>query len=82
MLYSLTQQFLAIPERLRQRHGQGGLGYLWILANVNMGHGAAVCRILALTVLEIVLFSPHRPVERLMLPPYAAEHASLAHETM
>jgi hypothetical protein len=61
---------------------KSGVGYLRILADGNMGHGAAVCRILALTVLGIVLFSPHRPVERLMLPPYAAEHASLAHETM
>jgi hypothetical protein len=37
--------------------------------------------ILALTVLGIVLFALIGLVERLTLSPYAAEHASLAHET-
>jgi hypothetical protein len=36
----------------------------------------------ALTVLGIVLFALIGLVERLMLPPHATEHASLAGETM
>jgi len=82
MLLSLTQQFEAIPERLRQRHGQGGLGYLLLLANGNMDTALLFAGIVALTVLGIVLFALIGLVERLMLPPHAAEHASLVHETM
>jgi hypothetical protein len=60
MLFSLTQQFLAIPERLRLRHGQGGLGYFWILANGNMGHGVAVWRHLGVDRVGDRALCPHR----------------------
>jgi NitT/TauT family transport system permease protein len=62
--------------------GQGGLGYLLLLANGNMDTALLFAGIVALTVLGIVLFALIGLVERLMLPPHATEHTSLARETM
>src|SRR5580658_1958034 len=62
--------------------GQGGLGYLLLLANGNMDTALLFAGIVALTVLGIVLFALIGLVERLMLPHHATEHASLARETM
>jgi NitT/TauT family transport system permease protein len=62
--------------------GQGGLGYLLLIANGNMDTALLFAGIVALTLLGIVLFALIGLVERLMLPPHAVEHASFAHETM
>jgi NitT/TauT family transport system permease protein len=62
--------------------GQGGLGYLLLLANGNMDTALLFAGIVALTVLGIVLFALIGIVERLMLPPHATEHASFARESM
>jgi NitT/TauT family transport system permease protein len=62
--------------------GQGGLGYLLLIANGNMDTALLFAGIVALTVLGIVFFALIGLVERLVLPPHAAERASLARETM
>jgi NitT/TauT family transport system permease protein len=62
--------------------GQGGLGYLLLIANGNMDTALLFAGIAALTVLGIVFFALIGLVERLVLPPHAAERASLARETM
>jgi NitT/TauT family transport system permease protein len=62
--------------------GQGGLGYLLLIANGNMDTALLFAGIVALTLLGILLFALIGLVERLMLPPHAVEHASFAHETM
>jgi len=60
--------------------GQGGLGYLLLIANGNMDTALLFAGIVALTVLGVVLFLLIGLAERLVLPPHAVEHASLGNE--
>jgi NitT/TauT family transport system permease protein len=62
--------------------GQGGLGYLLLIANGNMDTALLFAGIVALTVLGVVLFLLIGLVERLVLPPHAVEHASFGSESM
>ena len=62
--------------------GQGGLGYLLLIANGNMDTALLFAGIVALTVLGVVLFALIGLAERLVLPPHAVEHATFANETM
>jgi NitT/TauT family transport system permease protein len=56
--------------------GQGGLGYLLLIANGNMDTALLFGGIVALTVLGVVLFLLIGVVERLVLPPHAVEQSS------
>jgi NitT/TauT family transport system permease protein len=60
--------------------GQGGLGYLLLIANGNMDTALLFAGIVALTVLGIVLFALIGLLERLVLPPHAVERASFGNE--
>lgn len=62
--------------------GQGGLGYLLLIANGNMDTALLFAGIVALTVLGVVLFLLIGLVERLVLPPHAVERASFGSESM
>jgi len=62
--------------------GQGGLGYLLLIANGNMDTALLFAGIVALTVLGVVLFLLIGLVERMVLPPHAVEHASFGSESM
>jgi NitT/TauT family transport system permease protein len=62
--------------------GQGGLGYLLLIANGNMDTALLFAGIVALTLLGIVLFALIGLLGRLVLPPHAVERASFAPETM
>lgn len=62
--------------------GQGGLGYLLLIANGNMDTALLFAGIVALTVLGVVLFLLIGVLERVVLPPHAVEHASFGKETM
>lgn len=62
--------------------GQGGLGYLLLIANGNMDTALLFGGIVALTVLGVVLFLAIGLLERLVLPPHAIEHASFGNESM
>jgi len=62
--------------------GQGGLGYLLLIANGNMDTALLFAGIVALTVLGVVLFALIGVIERLVLPPHAVERATFASETM
>jgi NitT/TauT family transport system permease protein len=62
--------------------GQGGLGYLLLIANGNMDTALLFAGIVALTLLGIVFFALIGLLERLVLPPHTVERASLARETM
>jgi NitT/TauT family transport system permease protein len=62
--------------------GQGGLGYLLLIANGNMDTALLFAGIVALTLLGIVLFALIGLIERLVLPPHAVERATFASETM
>jgi NitT/TauT family transport system permease protein len=62
--------------------GQGGLGYLLLIANGNMDTALLFAGIVALTVLGVVLFALIGLAERLVLPPHVVERASFARETM
>jgi NitT/TauT family transport system permease protein len=62
--------------------GQGGLGYLLLIANGNMDTALLFAGIVALTVLGIVLFALIGLIERLVLPPHAVERSTFASETM
>jgi NitT/TauT family transport system permease protein len=62
--------------------GQGGLGYLLLIANGNMDTALLFAGIVALTVLGVVFFALIGLVERLVLPPHAVEHTSFARESM
>jgi NitT/TauT family transport system permease protein len=62
--------------------GQGGLGYLLLIANGNMDTALLFAGIVALTLLGVVLFALIGLVERLVLPPHAVEGASFARESM
>lgn len=60
--------------------GQGGLGYLLLIANGNMDTALLFAGIVALTVLGIVLFALIGLLEHLALPPHAVERASFRNE--
>jgi NitT/TauT family transport system permease protein len=60
--------------------GQGGLGYLLLIANGNMDTALLFAGIVALTVLGVVLFALIGLLERLVLPPHAVERASFGGE--
>jgi|SRR5690348_9292025 NitT/TauT family transport system permease protein len=62
--------------------GQGGLGYLLLIANGNMDTALLFAGIVALTLLGVVLFALIGLVERLVLPPHAVERATFGNETM
>jgi NitT/TauT family transport system permease protein len=62
--------------------GQGGLGYLLLIANGNMDTALLFAGVVALTVLGVVLFLLIGLVERLALPPHAVERASFGNESM
>jgi NitT/TauT family transport system permease protein len=62
--------------------GQGGLGYLLLIANGNMDTALLFAGIVALTVLGVVLFLLIGVLERMVLPPHAAEHVSFGTESM
>jgi NitT/TauT family transport system permease protein len=62
--------------------GQGGLGYLLLIANGNMDTALLFAGIVALTVLGVVLFLLIGLLERLVLPPHAVERTSFGNETM
>jgi len=62
--------------------GQGGLGYLLLIANGNMDTALLFAGIVALTVLGVVLFLLIGLLERLVLPPHAVERATFGGETM
>jgi len=62
--------------------GQGGLGYLLLIANGNMDTALLFAGIVALTILGVVLFLLIGLVERLVLPPHAVEHATFGSESM
>ena len=62
--------------------GQGGLGYLLLIANGNMDTALLFAGIVALTLLGVVLFALIGLVERLVLPPHAVERATFGSETM
>jgi NitT/TauT family transport system permease protein len=62
--------------------GQGGLGYLLLIANGNMDTALLFGGIVALTILGVLLFLVIGLVERLVLPPHAIEHASFGRESM
>jgi NitT/TauT family transport system permease protein len=62
--------------------GQGGLGYLLIIANGNMDTPLIFGGIVALTLLGIVLFLLIGFAERVVLPPHAIEQTSFGKESM
>jgi len=62
--------------------GQGGLGYLLLIANGNMDTALLFAGIVALTLLGIVFFALIGLVERLVLPPHAVERATFEHGSM
>ncbi len=62
--------------------GQGGLGYLLLIANGNMDTALLFAGIVALTVLGVIFFALIGLLERLVLPPHAVEHTSFGRETM
>lgn len=62
--------------------GQGGLGYLLLIANGNMDTPLLFGGIVALTVLGVVLFLLIGLAERLVLPPHAVENTSVGKNTM
>lgn len=62
--------------------GQGGLGYLLLIANGNMDTALLFAGIVALTVLGVVLFLLIGLLERVVLPPHAVEHSSFGKEGM
>jgi NitT/TauT family transport system permease protein len=62
--------------------GQGGLGYLLLIANGNMDTALLFAGIVALTFLGVIFFALIGLVERLLLPPHAVDRASFARESM
>jgi NitT/TauT family transport system permease protein len=61
--------------------GQGGLGYLLLIANGNMDTALLFAGVVALTFLGIVLFALIGLIERLVLPPHAVESTNFSRET-
>jgi NitT/TauT family transport system permease protein len=57
--------------------GEGGLGYLLLIANGNMDTALLFAGIVALTVLGVVLFGLIGLLERLVLPPHAVERLAI-----
>lgn len=62
--------------------GQGGLGYLLLIANGNMDTALLFAGIVALTILGVLLFVLIGLFERLVLPPHAVETTTFARESM
>jgi len=62
--------------------GQGGLGYLLLIANGNMDTALLFAGIVALTVLGVVFFALIGVVERLVLPPHAVEQVTFERGSM
>jgi NitT/TauT family transport system permease protein len=62
--------------------GQGGLGYLLLIANGNMDTALLFAGIVALTLLGVALFALIGLMERLVLPSHAVERATFGNETM
>jgi NitT/TauT family transport system permease protein len=62
--------------------GQGGLGYLLLIANGNMDTALLFAGIVALTLLGVVFFALIGVVERLVLPPHAVERVSFERGSM
>ena len=62
--------------------GQGGLGYLLLIANGNMDTALLFGGIVALTLLGVVLFLLIGLAERLVLPPHAVEQTSFGKQSM
>jgi NitT/TauT family transport system permease protein len=62
--------------------GQGGLGYLLLIANGNMDTALLFAGIVALTLLGVVFFALIGLVERVVLPPHAVERASFEQSSM
>ena len=62
--------------------GQGGLGYLLLIANGNMDTSLLFAGIAALTFLGVVFFILIGIVERLVLPPHAVERVSFERGSM
>jgi NitT/TauT family transport system permease protein len=62
--------------------GQGGLGYLLLIANGNMDTALLFAGIVALTILGVVFFALIGLVERLVLPPHAVERVSFERGSM
>jgi NitT/TauT family transport system permease protein len=62
--------------------GQGGLGYLLLIANGNMDTALLFAGIVALTLLGVLFFALIGVLERLLLPPHAVERASFDQGSM
>jgi NitT/TauT family transport system permease protein len=62
--------------------GQGGLGYLLLIANGNMDTALLFAGIVALTLLGVVFFALIGLVERFVLPPHAVERTSFEQSSM
>ncbi len=62
--------------------GQGGLGYLLLIANGNMDTALLFGGIVALTLLGIIFFALVAVVEHLVLPPHVIAAATAVRETM
>jgi NitT/TauT family transport system permease protein len=62
--------------------GQGGLGYLLLIANGNMDTALLFAGIAVLTLLGVVFFVLIGVVERLVLPPHAVERVSFERGSM
>jgi NitT/TauT family transport system permease protein len=62
--------------------GQGGLGYLLLVANGSMDTALLFAGLVALTLLGIVFFAVIAAVERLVLPPHAVADAASARQSM
>jgi NitT/TauT family transport system permease protein len=62
--------------------GQGGLGYLLLIANGNMDTALLFAGIVVLTLLGVVFFILIGVVERLVLPPHAVERVSFERGSM
>jgi NitT/TauT family transport system permease protein len=62
--------------------GQGGLGYLLLIANGNMDTALLFAGIVALTILGVVLFLLIGVLERWILSPHTVERASFGQESM
>ena len=62
--------------------GQGGLGYLLLIANGSMDTALLFAGLVALTILGVVFFAVIGLVERLVLPPHAVGDGAAARESM
>ncbi len=62
--------------------GQGGLGYLLLIANGNMDTALLFAGIVALTILGVVLFLLIGLLERWILSPHTVERTSFGQESM